>query len=130
MGWLQNGWKSRVVFLEENDTFITARHDGYKQLGLIHTRTFAFSCNELKITDTINGKNLVPAVARIHFHPDVRINRIENGISIDSLKIEFLDQDSINFSDYLYASQYNTLIPAVVIEITFTSQLNSIFHFN
>jgi uncharacterized heparinase superfamily protein len=122
--------RARIISLDENSTGIKAIHNGYKHLGLFHSRTFAFSGNVLKIIDTITGKNRVPSIARIHLHPDVRFHKIDNGISIDGLKIEFLGQDSICFSDYLYAPQYNTLVPSKVIEITFNRQLNSIFHFN
>lgn len=122
--------RARVIFLEENSTGITARHDGYRHLGLLHERTLTISGNVLKITDNITGKNQVPSIARIHLHPDVRFQKIDNIISIDGLKIEFLGQDSIYLSDYLYAPQYNTLIPSIVVEITFYNQLNSIFYFN
>lgn len=122
--------RAMVIFLEENSTEITAIHDGYSHLGLFHSRTFAISGDVLKIIDTITGKNQVPSIARIHLHPDVRFQKIDNSISIDGLKIEFLGQDSICFSDYLYAAQYNTLIPSIVVEITFYRQLISIFHFN
>ncbi len=122
--------RARVVFLEENSTGIRAMHDGYKSLGLFHSRTFAISGNVLKISDNITGKNQVPAIARIHLHPDVKLQKIDNRIYIDSLKIEFSGQDSIHLSDYFFAAQYNTLIPSIVIEITFNRQLNSIFYFN
>lgn len=122
--------RARVVFLEENSTGIKAMNNGFKHLGVFHSRAFEISNNVLKITDNIIGKNQLLSIARIHLHPDVKFQIINNIISMDGLKIEFMGQDSIFLYDYLYAAQYNALMSSTVIEITFYNQLNSIFRFN
>jgi hypothetical protein len=118
--------RAKIIFLQENSTKITARHDGYKHLGIIHERTFENADNCLIITDANTGSQKDLLVARIHLHPDIRFQLINNTISTEGLKIEFQGHQVIGLSEYRYAAQYNTLIPSKVVEITFHNQLKTI----
>lgn len=122
--------RAKIVFLQENNIKITAQHDGYKHLGIIHERTFENSDNCLLLTDVNIGSKKNQLVARIHLHPDIQIQHTNNTISTEGLKIEFQGHQAIGLSDYMYAAQYNTLIPSKVIEVSFNDQLKSIITFS
>lgn len=122
--------RAKIIFLEEYQNIITARHDGYKHLDIIHERSFSFSDNCLKTTDNIICKRQVHSTARLHMHPDVKFQKIGNTIFIDGLKIEFFGQDSISIFDFMFAKQYNVLVPSKAIEITFKGHLESVLTFD
>ena len=63
-------------------------------------------------------------------HPDVKFQKIGNTIFIDGLKIEFFGQDSISIFDFMFAKQYNVLVPSKAIEITFKGHLESVLTFD
>lgn len=121
--------RARTIILKENGTIISAWHNGYKHMGFVHERTFEFDDKCITISDKNRCKNKVEAIARIHLHPDVRYNLSNNIINLEGMKIEFRGQSSIKISEYLYASQFNALIPSKVIELQFVNSLTSILTF-
>ncbi len=104
--------RAKIIHIDEKKDFIQASHDGYKQDGIIHTRSWTFEENRIFIEDSLS-KN-VDAIARIHFHPTITKEMILEKI--------FCEKD-IKLSTYNYAPKFNTLIEAIVIEIAFEKYL-------
>jgi uncharacterized heparinase superfamily protein len=104
--------RAKIIEIEEKDNFIKASHDGYKNDGIIHTRTWLFEETKIIIEDKLNKES--KAIARLHFHPNISKEEILNKISC---------KNEIKFSKYNYAPKFNTQIEAIVIEIAFNKQL-------
>jgi hypothetical protein len=122
--------RAKVTISEERDTLIAATHDGYKRLGFVHERIFTFNKECIIITDKNQCQNSVEAIAKIHLHPEVMPNLVNNMIYLEGMKIEFQGHRNIKLSDYMFAAQFNTLRPSKVIEIQFVNQLTSVLTFN
>ncbi len=108
--------RAYVISLEEDDDRIKVVHDGYeKRLGALHQREFLFQENSIEIIDTILSDKEHDAVARFHFHPDVTEEMIHERIQIKNYKLKI--------KNYMYTSEFNRLIEAKMLEITFKNRL-------
>ena len=105
--------RAYVTYLNEGDDFIEAIHNGYKQDGIFHTRKWIFLNNKIIIKDQIN-KN-TESISRLHFHPTITREEI-----IKSVK---LNNKNFTIGTYQYASEFNMLIDAYVLEIKFLQEM-------
>ncbi len=113
--------RAKVTKLVENDNIIEVTHDGYKSIGVEHTRRFISSEKTIKIEDFIEGP-LLNSVAFIHFHPEVTIKVQGSKIFVNDLVFE-CSSEKILLDDYEYASEFNMLQQAKCISISFTKKL-------
>jgi len=104
--------RAKIIALEENSNVIEATHDGYRKENVLHTRKWTFEDQKIIIEDYLNKP--AKAIARVHFHPDILKDEI-----IDAIK----STHSIEFSTYKYAPEFNKLIDAICVEITFEKNL-------
>lgn len=118
--------RARVIFLEENDTLIKARHDGYKHLGLIYERELICEDDSINIADKLIGTRRYSSVSRFHFNPDLDVYLSDNQIVIKGyILMMFEGFNSIRLVPYEYASAFNRLISGTVCEIDFDKQLST-----
>jgi len=101
-----------VIELYEHDNIIKAAHDGYKKDNILHTREWKFEDRKIVIKDTLN--NSAHAVFRLHFH---------STISKKMILASIVCIEDINIVSYKYAPEFNKLIDALAIEITFEKEL-------
>jgi hypothetical protein len=105
--------RAEVVELREIENVIEATHNGYeKRFSVLHGRKWEFEDRKVTVTDTLNIE--IEATARIHFHPRVTREMIENHISVD---INF------RYTTYKYSPQFNMSIEAIAIELPFTKNI-------
>ena len=101
-----------IANLIEKDDTILATHNGYKKLGIYHTRTWEFQENKIIIKDSLNQK--ADAIFRLHFYPNITKETIIQKISCSS---------ELKIKNYLYANEFNKLQNALMIEIKFEKEL-------
>ena len=128
-GGFRVGRRARILSLQENNSRIIARHDGYKHYGFIHERAFQFTENRIEITDENAAKGGLKLTARIHLHPDVKCTPEGNRIDCEGIQLEFTGHSSLKIAEFMFAAQFNRLIPSRMIEITFDKQLKTIISF-
>lgn len=105
--------RASVIEVVENIDQIKATHNGYlKKFGILHTREWIFGENKIIIHDCLSKKS--KAVLRLHFHPDITEEDIKKRIIINS-------QSSI--LNYNFASEFNKLQKALMMEIPFKKEL-------
>ncbi len=121
--------RANVVFLEKNDTIFKARHDGYRQLRIIHEREFNFEASSFCISDRLIGEKQIVAVSRFHFHPETDLRIEGNRIIFHMGDLNFENVEKISIVNYMFAPCFNVLIPGKVVEIFFKKQLKSTFRF-
>jgi len=105
--------RAKIIELNEDDNCVTATHDGYKKLGVLHTRTWRFEEDKITIEDSLSRE--CSAVARLHFHPD-----ITEEIILQRIKCK-MQNAKLNIYDY--ALGFNKTQKALVMEIAFTQKL-------
>lgn len=125
-GGFRVGSRAKIISLKEKDGFIEASHNGYKQLGLIHTRSFEVNEKSIVISDTLSKATSLDQNAYLHFHPDIseieitdhQIKLLDRGIMI-----KISNANKISKRVYNYALGFNLTKPAVMIEIQFEKEL-------
>ena len=104
--------RAKIINLEEDNNFIQATHDGYKNDDIFHTRKWVFEDTKIIIEDSLNKS--ADAVFRIHFHPNIKEDEILNSIICDQ---------NIEVVIYKYAPEFNMIVDALAIEIRFKKDL-------
>ncbi|WP_282079801.1 alginate lyase family protein [Aquimarina algiphila] len=122
--------RAKIIELKEIDNTIEAAHNGYKNLGIIHTRRFStHETNIIQIEDIISKKVDEEQVAFFHFHPDVKeirilnnkIELINNGIIIHFEGNEVV----IKEEEYQYCLGFNSTKKAKKIKVYFNTTLST-----
>jgi uncharacterized heparinase superfamily protein len=106
--------RATTTILKETDTVLEASHDGFRNLGLIHKRTFMLAENGFKIQDVIEGNlQKYQSIGYLHFHPHVTLELSEGQLNIDNtIKLELMGAETTELEAYEFAEAYNTLIIA------------------
>ncbi|MBZ0244487.1 MAG: heparinase II/III family protein [Cyclobacteriaceae bacterium] len=120
------GKRAKVIELSEKDNSIRGEHNGYSSIGLIHSREWEWSNNEINIMDELISKKFdIKAKARIHFHPDVDIIIAKNYIDLSGIRIEFDGSYELKQFDYEFASGFNRCLKAKGVLIVFSKSLKT-----
>ena len=115
--------------LEGKDT-VQASHNGYRQYGNTHQRSFRTGPDSILIMDRVHGRNHDSAVARFHFHPSIQPEIENNRIRFQGGTLSFHGAKKISLNEFRYAPEFNKLIPAISAEILFSGELRSSITFN
>ncbi|MBL4710601.1 MAG: alginate lyase family protein [Flavobacteriales bacterium] len=122
-GGFRVGRRAYVTMLEEDANKIRAEHNGYKQFGIMHQRSYSFLDGNIFIKDELS--KACKAKAFIHFHPDVTVGQKENKILGDFGEIKVIGFDKVTLKKYNFAQEFNKQVEAMVVEIDFTKELKT-----
>lgn len=117
--------RAYVCNLVESEEAIGAAHSGYQRIGVCHHRQFKFGADFISITDSIDSSSRHSCKAFFHFHPDVSIRLLDGFVSAGDHRISFAGATCVKLEDYMFAPQFNCLVPAKVIEVTFENRLQT-----
>ena len=128
------GRRARTTVLTDTPTTLTAHHDGYRQLGITHERTWSSGATHIRITDRLTGTTATgtqhpSGVARLHFHPEVLISLVGADIEAGTVRIKFASDSApeLRLITYEMADGFNQLRTAPCVEIAFANQLETLF---
>jgi hypothetical protein len=118
--------RAKVIALKDNEHTIQAVHDGYKKrIGALHQREFIFSDDSIRIIDNIRSKKNHDAVARLHFHPDVKIKIVGDVVFANDIQIKHKNQHlRFKTTSYHYSPEFNKQLSAILLEIPFNNTLD------
>ena len=121
-----------IVKLQETENQLEATHNGYKKLGLFHTRKFSLNPKSIIIEDSVSKVSNLEQVANFHFHPKVKSILIENKqvvLKDENIKIAFAENNlKIEEVDYEYALGFNKRQKAKKIKVYFKTHLTTSIH--
>lgn len=117
------GDRANIIHLDESDNEITASHDGYRHLNVIHKRTVTIEKNELKIKDILESNKSYSAKAHLHFHPDQNPRIEKDKIQLKNGTVIIDQAESIKLIPYKLANGYNKTIDSLKAEINFNHTL-------
>ena len=117
--------RARVTSLKEGSERIEAFHDGYKRIGVLHQREFAFSDNKIRITDKGFSGKRHSCRAFLHFYPGIEVVLEKSRIQANGNILNVRGAQRIKVMDYDYSPQFNVHRPAKVVEIAFTEDLET-----
>ncbi|WP_128548188.1 heparinase II/III family protein [Larkinella soli] len=118
--------RAKVTLLEDTSCRLAARHDGYRRYGIDHERSWHLpDSRTLVISDRLVGRPGVPGVARLHFHPAVKVTKNDRGLTAGPLQITGMNvsMEQVSVGSYDYAESFHRLRPAFRVEISFTDLL-------
>jgi uncharacterized heparinase superfamily protein len=115
------------IILDEKDK-VVASHNGYG--ATIHQRSMSLNADQIIIEDRLN--NTARGIVRFHLHPSIiDITISDLGLVIKDINISFSNENgpikgkNISIKGYKFASGFNQLQDAKVIEIGFTEKLTT-----
>ena len=100
--------RAKIISFKEDENKITATHDGYKRIGVFHTRSFSKLSQKLIIKDVIDSNKSHLIESFLHFHPDCNISVEEDKIKVDSeITITFKNHRNLIVQEYDLPLGYN-----------------------
>jgi hypothetical protein len=122
------GRRAKATILAENKSQISASHDGYKHLGIIHQRTFVTDNQQIIIKDEIIGSTDYEQKAYLHFHPDIQLDIKGNTILTNFGNIIIQNCIQIIESEYLYSEEFNLRKSSKMVTILFDKYQTTIIN--
>ncbi|HFU75911.1 MAG TPA: alginate lyase family protein [Arcobacter sp.] len=115
--------RAKIIHLKESENYIEATHDGYKRIGVLHTRRYITNEDSIVIEDSIDSTGIHQGIAYLHFYPGVLPEINDNKIIISDIEIITYNAESLIIKAYKYAPEFNKLIDAFKVEIIFSDLL-------
>ena len=127
------GRRTRVNVLTDTATTLTARHDGYRQLGIVHERSWHLKAGRIVITDQLlsirtKAKINQPGAARFYSHPTVPVQVLGNVVRVGPVEMLFQSatKPTISVKACELANGFNQLIQSLYVEVAFAGSLETI----
>jgi Heparinase II/III-like protein/Heparinase II/III N-terminus len=113
--------RAHAQILKETDDSLRATHDGYKRINARHERTWSFEDDRILIKDEVKGGGPHMLKAYFHFHPSISVSLKKNVVHASGSILTFEGIQEIVLNTYDYAPQFNHLISAHMLMISFSS---------
>lgn len=121
--------RAKILNFKEEENFIEATHDGYKDIGILHTRNFKAQTSNIIIRDTLSGRDNNFQVAYFHFHPSIEeIGILENTITLSQINVSINFKGSLSKIEketYEYALGFNKREKAFKLKVYFEKHLET-----
>jgi hypothetical protein len=117
------GKRARVISLSEAEDSISAIHDGYKGIGVLHQRCWKWDSEGIIIEDILRG-NKKDAEAYLHFHPDVAVDLTGGALNVGGVNIQFGGEQKIALEEYNFATGFNKTRISKKIKVSFQHTLS------
>ncbi|MEE9905290.1 MAG: heparinase II/III family protein [Chlorobium sp.] len=121
-GGFRVGKRARVRVLEDDGDRLTASHDGYRALGVVHQRDWRFTDSDIVIADEVSGQP-ESAVACLHFEYGIQVEQRASGVVADGISVEFEGAEGIVLEPYQQAQGFNKRREAVCVKVRFSDKL-------
>jgi len=114
--------RAKIISLKESKNVIDATHDGYKNIGAFHSRSYHKSKYNFVIEDRVESSSGHQIESFLHFHPDCKLVISGSSIEINrELTISLENANSIALEDYDYSLGFNKTIKAPKIRASVES---------
>ena len=120
--------RAHIVEIEETQSQLKATHDGYRSLGVMHTRIFKPEDSRIVIDDLLGKEIKQEQVAFIHLHPSLKnIDVLENSVKLsdENIDITFDAALKIELQPYDYATGFNRREKSHKIAVSFQKILKT-----
>ncbi|GAB4034191.1 heparinase II/III domain-containing protein [Spirosoma gilvum] len=128
------GRRARVRLFVDNETELTARHDGYRFMNVLHQRTWRLAPDQIIITDSLLSAHTEAecgqlGIARYHFQPGLVLQLVGDIVQAGSIKIRLKSDTKLKYrvSTFSRADGFNQISPGQCLEVAFTNRLETTF---
>lgn len=121
------GRRAKLTVLEETERSITAAHNGYRALGITHTRQLRFDEQQVSVDDRLSAAS-ENAIAFFHFDHNLKIEVVNNRATVaeGGPVFEFSGHSSIQILSYKQSLRYNEFVDAPLLAIKFEQNLRTL----
>ncbi|UOY08826.1 heparinase II/III family protein [Muricauda sp. SCSIO 64092] len=122
--------RAKIVNLRESANMVSASHDGYSSMGLIHKRSFS-ATERIIINDRIlsNKSKKIESQAFFHIHPSIKDIVLNNRhVSFGKMNVSLDFEGEINdikIEDYKYCVGFNKTEVSKKICVSFSKELTT-----
>lgn len=120
------GRRAKTQIIRETPDEIIASHNGYRNIGIRHKRTFTKGKFEFDVSDeleSVDFHGIPEGQGTLHFHPDVTVMLKGDEVILNgSLKMKLYNIRNIQIENYQFAAGYNKLIEAKKITYLFEKE--------
>jgi hypothetical protein len=116
--------RAKVTIIKDEPNIVIAEHGGYKNISVIHQRSWHFSDENITISDEING-NSSEAKAHFWLSPQIRPTIKDNQIYFQQTEICFENAKDIQIIKTQIPNGYNKFNDNYKIEVGFKSHLKT-----
>jgi len=124
--------RAKIISLIETNNTLKSTHDGYRSMGVSHTRSFLTEKDSIIIKDDITKQATYKQIANFHFHPSITELSIDNSkVFIQNKEIEIFFKGiniSIQKEYYNFAVGFNKTEKAIKLKVLFESNLETIIN--
>ncbi|TMM58938.1 hypothetical protein FEE95_05765 [Maribacter algarum] len=120
--------RAEVNILEDTKSQVKAVHNGYRNLGLKHSRTFTAKAAQILLVDEIDKETKLNQIAFFHFHPNVKeIIILDNGVKLpkENIHITFENHLKIELMSFHFANGFNKREKSQKIAVSFQKTLKT-----
>ncbi|MGY8908604.1 MAG: heparinase II/III family protein, partial [Flavobacteriales bacterium] len=121
--------RATINNLIESENSVEASHTGYKDINLIHSRSFVLNENYVIIKDNVTGTSEYDRKAYFHLHPKITDICIENSkviINDKNIQLFFKGENIyIEKESYRFATGFNKTIGGIKLKVCFKSNLET-----
>ncbi|BFP41090.1 alginate lyase family protein [Flavobacteriaceae bacterium GF1] len=122
--------RAKIVNLRESANMVSASHDGYLSIGLIHERSFS-TTERIIINDRVlsNKSKKIESQAFFHIHPSIKDIVLNNRhVSFGKMNVSLGFEGEINdikIEDYKYCAGFNKTEISKKICVSFSKELTT-----
>ena len=113
--------RAKVFNVVENETSVTASHNGYSAKGITHTRAFDWADDCIVVNDKLSRDAV--GEAWLHFAPGLNVLVNGNIVTTDVANIVFENVQQLRLIDGECATEYNNLKKCKVLCATFSNEM-------
>ncbi len=118
--------RARTSILVDTPCRLTARHNGYKALGITHQRDFKFLEKEIIITDELWGHRERVGEMHLHFHPHCRVSLRDNTVKLNNhTLLSFSELEYIKMEAFEMAVEFNKYSTSQKVVVGFKNKLKT-----
>ena len=120
--------RAKVFDINESKNQVNATHDGYRHLGINHTRSFKVGTSQIIIDDSLDNPIKQEQRAFFHFHPsikDIKIYKDSLKLVDENINIKFDRATEIVLQRYDYATGFNKREESRKIVVSFQNTLRT-----
>lgn len=120
--------RAKVRMLMDGESEVKAVHDGYRNLGVKHSRSFVSKASQIIIEDLLTKEVELEQVAFFHFHPSVKAIEIYERrvkLSEENIQITFENVLKIELLPYNYATGFNKREKSQKLAVSFQKTLKT-----
>lgn len=124
--------RAQTTIIRDEPSLLEAIHDGYASDGIVVRRRWTIHDDAIEVTDSCEGDTPTPPAAYIHLAPDVPVLDVQahhpstHVVRTSRGMLTIHGAHAVEVLQMPLAEEYNRLVPAAVLKITFSHRLTTV----